>query len=291
MNIFKKLVLIFATVIGISSLGVSSETSSQSEQELEKVTTCAMDYISPSENEDYYFKLSLLDNTAGAKNAASTVAELDATITKTGNTLYLSGMEPIAMSKLQSGDTSISMEYRFLDTDIPSDLLLDSEGTQDLGMIPFELSVDEPYWRISNINGQWGIGNIETAITSVVYELLPKNLGEMHGYNNITPYKKEAKIGTITIKQLVPITKGITEINLSSLGLSEEINQKIIANDVKSSSLEIMANYNFSVPFSLQVQGKATLIMYVNVIHDVKPLIKLKRNPKTYLLYEGYDKF
>jgi len=285
MRIYKKCILIFATVIGISSLGVNSATSIDSNQGLHNVTTKDKEYIFASEYEDY-FKLSLVDNSTDKTNTASTAAQLDVTITNIENTLFLSGMEPFAMSELLSGVVSLSMEYKLVDFDLQNGLLLDTDEAQDLGNIPFQLSVEEPYWRISNKNGQWGIGNTETLIPNVVSELLPKSLVELRGYNNISSYKNGVAIGTISIKQLVPIMNEVPEINLSSLGLSEEINQKIIANDVKSSSLEIMANYNFRVSFGIQVQGVATVRMYVNVIHDLKPLNKLKRNPKTYLLFK-----
>lgn len=250
-NKFKKRVILAAIMIGISSFGFSY--------------SAWADTNAVIQSDD--FKIDL-----NTKNVAE---ELDATIINTGNIINISGMESFEMSELLSGEASISINYRLEDVNFKNDLQQVVKGKYDLGIIPFQLSVEEPYpfWKINNNNGSWGIGVPNIGIPSAIYELLPGSLGELHGYNNITYYKNGVVKGTITIKQLVPGTYVVPEIKLSELGLSKDTNKKIIANKVESSRMEIMANYKFNIPFicssSLQVQGNATLRMYVNVIHDV----------------------
>ena len=247
---FKKRVILAAIMIGICSFGASNSAWADTDPVIQ--------------TDD--FKIYL--DTKDAK------VELDATLMNTGNVLNISGMESFEMSKLLSGEASISIDYRLEGVDLENDSQQVAKGIHDLGIIPFQLSVEDPdpFWKINNNNGSWGIGVPNIGIPSVIYELLPGSLGELQGYNNITSYKNGVVKGTITIKQLVPGSDVIPEIKLSELGLSQGINKKIIANKVESSRMEIMANYNFNIPFisssSLQVQGIATLRMYVNVIHD-----------------------
>ena len=250
-NKFKKRVILVAIMIGICSFGVSYSAWADTDM--------------ATQTDDFMIHL----------NTNNVAEELEATIINTGNVINISGMESFEMSDLLSGEASIIIDYRLEDVDLKNDLQQFVKGNYDLGMIPFKLSMEEPYpfWKVFNNNGSWGIGVPNIGIPSVIYKLLPVSLLELHGYNNITFNKGGVVRGTITIKQIISHTYIVPEIKLSELGFSKAINQKVNANEVESSRMEIMANYSFNVPFlcsnSLQVQGDATLRMYVNVIHDI----------------------
>ena len=58
--------------------------------------------------------------------------------------------------------------------------------------------------------------------------------------------------GTITIQQLNPGKVEKPEIDLTSLSLSDEINLEIADNELEFSDLEVVANYNFSIPLAIE---------------------------------------
>jgi hypothetical protein len=244
---YKKWVLLCATTIGISSLGVSYAAWSNSNVMIGNVTTKTMDFLFSTEEE---FKIKLVNNAAFTRGESAS-EDLDAIVTSTGKTLTISGMEAVDMSKLVSGEASITIDYSLKAADSKNGLISVADGMYDLGTIPFELSSDKTYWKIWNDNGSWGSGDPELMIPEAAFELLPKSLGDLHGYNSITANKNGVIKGTITIKQLTPSITVIPTIKLTSLKLSDEMNQQIAANELDTSNLEIKANYNFSVPFIL----------------------------------------
>lgn len=182
--------------------------------------------------------------------------KLDAIIENNGKSLTVSGMEAIDMNKLISGEAGIRIEYRLQASDLEDGLPTVADETYDLGVIPFQLSAEDPYWKICNENGCWGIGEPELNLQEIeipeaVFDLLPESLGNLHGYNHVTSSENDVVKGTVTIKQLEPCTVINPTIDLTSLKLSDEVNREIAANDLESSNLEIMANYNFSIPLAL----------------------------------------
>ncbi len=265
-----KLFLLGIFVIGISSIGVNYTALASSNLIVTNETINNIDFNFESEYEDD-FKVKFHNNTV---NKQETSEELEATIDNSEKILNITGMEAVDKSDLLSGERSIQIDYRLAATDLDNGVLLVGGEVYDLGIIPFVLSKDEPYWKICNQNGSWGIGVPEIGIPKVVYELLPDSLGELHGYNTFTSYEDGVVKGTLTIKQLVPDKNTSPKINLTGLKLSDELNLEIVANELSSSTLVIMANYNFVVPFALEVKGKATLIMYATVNHDISGTIK-----------------
>lgn len=288
-NRYQKWILLCAALVGMSRLGVSYAAWDHRNPILQKIATQTTNVIFASEYEDDT-KVKLVYNTTDTENTKNTAfnesadTELDATITYTGKTLNISGMEAFAMSDLLSGEASLTIDYRLVNSELHYGLLQVEAGTYDLGVISLQLSIQAPYWRLCNGNGSWGVGVPEIEnIPFAVYELLPGNLGELHGINTIHSCENGVVKGSIGIVQLIPSEYEVPAIKLSSLELSDEINQAIVANQEISSNLEIMTNYNFSIPFELeqeesivytnpmQMQGQATLRMYATVIHDITP--------------------
>ncbi len=238
----KRWIIAGILVIGILGLGTSYGAWADAHTIVNQVNTKVLDFVFSSEYEDD-FSISM-DYTDKSE-------KLDAIISNSGKRINISGVEAVDMDKLLSGEASIRIEYRLEASDHQKGLLSIADKTYDLGTIPFELSVDEPYWKICNQYGSWGVGEPSIGIPSAVVDLLPESLGELHGYNRVVSNNNGIVRGTITIQQLNPDKVEKPEIDLTSLNLSDEINLQIADNELESSDLEVMANYNFSIPLAI----------------------------------------
>ncbi len=220
---------------------------------------------------------------------------LDAFLEYNKRTLNINGTEALNMKDFLDGTISLGVSYGIRADGIAAGTEYISRGVCDLGNIPFFLSGDEPYWRIANKNGAWGIGNPDTRIPQELYKLIPENINGLLGYNTIKYCEDGIIRGTVSIGRFLTEDTKSPVINLSSLELSEKVNQQIVANNEKSSILEILVNYYFSVPVILnqktsetflhptkaldydlltslpQIQGKITFRIHANVIHDIQP--------------------
>lgn len=239
----KKWIIAGIVVIGILSLGTSYGAWANAHTIVHNVNTKALNFLFSSEYEDDFSIL--LDY-------ADKSEKLDAIITNSGKTLKVSGMEAVDMDEILSGEASIRIEYRMEASDYQKGLLSTADEVYDLGIIPFELSLDEPYWKICNQYGSWGIGEPNIGIPPAVVDLLPESLGDLHGYNSVVSNNNGIVHGTITIRQLNPDKVEEPVIDLTSLKLSDEINLEIADNELESSELEIKANYNFSIPLVIE---------------------------------------
>lgn len=247
------------------------------------------------------FKLEITSDTVKADNTGEnekhmTSRVLDAFLEYNKRTLNISGTEAINMDDFLNGLVKLNVSYGMNEGSVATGAEEISKSVCDLGNIPFFLSGDEPYWRIANKNGAWGIGIPDTRIPDEIYKLLPENINGLLGYNTIKSYEDKVIRGTVSIGSFLPGHTRSTAINLSSLGLSKKINQEILANNEKASTLEILANYYFSVPVIMdqkaseaflrpkkaldynfytslpQIQGKITLRIQVKVLHDIQLL-------------------
>lgn len=246
------------------------------------------------------FKLEITSDTVKTDNTDEkekhkSSSVLDAFLEYNKRTLNINGTEALNMEDFLDGSVSLGVSYG-LRADSTIDITEDiSRGVCDLGNIPFFLSGDEPYWRIANKNGAWGIGIPDVGIPDEIYKLIPENINGLLGYNTIKYCENGVIRGTVSIGSFLSEDTKSPVINLSSLGLSGEMNQEIIAKNEKSSTLEILANYYFGVPVILdqktseaflrptkaldydlltslpQIQGKITLRIRVKVLHDIQP--------------------
>lgn len=243
----RKWMIAGVVVLGVLSLGTSYAAWANAHSIVHAVNTKNFDFKFFGEyDDDFSIYLDYVDKSE----------KLDAIIDNSGKSLTVSGMEAVDMDKLISGEASIRIEYRLQASDLEDGLLSAADETYDLGVIPFQLSAENPYWKICNENGSWGIGEPELKLEEIeipeaVFDLLPESLGELHGYNHVTSSETDIVRGTVTIKQLEPCPVVKPTIDLTSLKLSDELNLKIAANDLESSDLEIMANYNFTIPLAL----------------------------------------
>jgi hypothetical protein len=163
------------------------------------------------------------------------------------------------------------------------------EDIAEIGEVPLTLSADEPYWRICNENGSWGIGIRGIGIPEVIYQLLPDRVYGLKGinYSGIQTEENSKEYGNyknkIVLLQRTPVEER-QSIPLTGLQLPKDIISQITADRVSQSKLEIMANYTFmiKVPYGntsrefinckenpLWIKGKVTIRYGVDVIHDI----------------------
>ena len=238
----KKWVIAGILVIGILGLGTSYGAWANAHTIVNQVNTKVLDFI---------FSLEYEDDFSIWLEYADKSEKLDAIISNSGKRLEVSGMEAVDMDQFLSGVASIRIDYRLEASDHQKGLLDIADETYDLGAIPFELSIDEPYWKICNQYGSWGIGKADIGTPAAVVELLPESLGELHGYNRVVSHSNGIVRGTITIQQLNPGIVEKPEIDLTSFNFSDEMNLEIADNELESSDLEVVANYNFSIPLAI----------------------------------------
>lgn len=276
-----------------------------------------------SKDSDQDFNLRLVYNLAGEKSASDTVSKiekngsLDAYMNYDSKTLGISGAEAFDLTDFINGLVSLAIDYRMTKDEPGQNTSQVTPGVYDLGNIPLFLTREAPYWRIVNKGGAWGVGLPDIGVPDAIYKLMPENISGILGYNTITSYSKGVLKGTVSIGnyslredhasegQATPqenlsfgydlqTLKKTQEINLSSLGLPEKINQEILSSGQKASFLEVVANYYFSVPIGLnrktsdeiqnpskaagydlltgqpQIQGQITLRTLVKVLHDIE---------------------
>ncbi|GEM_PF-3571648 len=289
--------ILFAIGLSMCSLGVSYAAAVDAGDVVNKISKTP-DFIFTKEYEDD-LKIYLLEGTIDENNmllpvCKDTVQPLEAYSEHNYKTLNISGAEAFNLSDFTGGKVSFAVNYRMTGNKNREEASEAGTGVCDLGNIPFFFSGEEPYWRLGNHNGAWGIGTPDIGIPRKIYELLPDYIADLHGFNTITSYKNGMVRGTVTIGKLLSHTAETAEINLSSLELPDKINRGIIANGEKSSALEIMADYYFSAPLALnpktdedipavsdkavfsdlftdrlRIQGKITLKIRVKVIHDI----------------------
>lgn len=208
---------------------------------------------------------------------------LGADVINSGNKLYLFGMEEIDINKLINQETSLRIEYRL---SVPtSQALTDAlanlkDSPYDLGTISFERTEDQIYWKLCNKNGSWGVGQPRMDIPDTIYNILPANIKNLQGSNEINDCKNGIVKGEIIIKQPEEKSTFNPAINLSELMLPRELTQQIRAKGVKTSNLFIMANYKFRIPMisekedtnsgleDLEIEGVVTFIIKFTVHHD-----------------------
>jgi hypothetical protein len=241
-----------------------------------------------SYHEDEDFALKIKNMNTGKEE------QLDTQIAYTDKILEITGLEPFSLEKLQNGTADLEIYYSLEETHTEEttidfyEKLENRTGIVEIGEIPFTLSEDEPYWRICNENGSWGIGIRGIGIPEVIYQLLPENMNGLKGisYNGIQTQEnlKNSKYkNKIVLIQQTPVEEK-QSILLTDLKLPGNIMQQITANKVYQSKLEIMANYIFKIKIpskdintdlnncnenSLWINGKVTIRYTVDVKHDI----------------------
>jgi len=239
-----KWVLICAAMISICSLGIGYANWTDSNRISSHVTTSILDFIFKADNENG-FKVKLIHNDSNAED------ELLAGITYTDKLLNITGIDTSAMCQLLSGAANIQIDYRMVASDLQNGLLQVAEGTYDLGLIPLQLS--SASISISSGSRSWVI-----AVPEVLQKFIPAKIEGLHGCNNVISHIDGVVTGSIIINKLIPeaavatnfnvanatdvtaVTDvtAISDITLSSLQLSDEINQEIIRIDIGISKEE-----------------------------------------------------
>jgi len=242
-----------------------------------------------SYHEDEDFALKIKNMNTGKEE------QLDTQITYTDKVLKITGLEPFSLEKLQNGTTDLEIYYTLADTHAGEktidsfEKLENRESIAEIGEVPLTLSEDEPYWRVCNENGSWGIGIRGIGIPEVIYQLLPENMNCLKGISYNGMQSQESLKDNGKYKNKIVLTQQTPEekqsVFLTDLKLPENIMEQITANKINQSKLEIMANYNFKIKIpskdrntnlnpneienSLWINGKVTIRYTVDVKHDI----------------------
>lgn len=274
-----QLPLILTIALSVCSLSVSAARHQD---------TRTPDFIFSS-HEDTDISLKIKDMNTGREE------QLETQITYTDKILEVTGLEPFSLEKLQNGTAGLEIYYSLAESHTEEKPINSYEKTEnrerivEIGEIPLTLSEDEPYWRICNENGSWGIGIRGIGIPEVIYQLLPENINGIKGisYNGIQTqenikYNGNYKNKIVLLKE-TPVEEK-QSILLTDLQLPENIIRQITADKVYQSKLEIMANYTFKIKVpskdinmdlnncsenSLWIKGKVTIRYAVDINHDI----------------------
>jgi hypothetical protein len=200
---------------------------------------------------------------------------LSAFITPNMNQIDISGVEPVLLKDFLCNTLNLEIDYSIIKVDLQKKEVKwnKNELEKQNGSINLILSEQDPYWRISNQNGVWGVGIPNIGIPQMIKEILPKKLEDVRIEYSSEIGKVNILNGKITLLSPEDSTYEFSNINLSDLKLSKQLNQQIIKNQVGSSDLEIIANYDFSIPIEkekLSIKGTVTFAIYIRVIHDIK---------------------
>ena len=243
-NLIHNWIILFVLGLSMCSLCISYATTVEADTNLNK--TNVINYIFSEENADD-FKIKLISN-AKSEDLIEHVKQdmgypLEAYIEHNYKTLNISGVEAFNLNDFKNGRVNLAIDYSLTKEKDHVSSGSTKVGIYDLGSIPFFSAGNNPYWRIVNQNGSWGIGIPDIGIPDKILELIPENLTGFSGYNMVNSINQDAVKGTVVIGKFLPHTGEITEIKLSSLGLPQKINQELCANGEKESTLEIKTNY------------------------------------------------
>ncbi|WMJ85687.1 hypothetical protein [Anaerocolumna sp. MB42-C2] len=294
-NLIHNWIILFVLGLSMCSLCIFYATTVEADTNLNK--TNVINYIFSEENPDD-FNIKLISNAKDEDiidHAKQDIGyPLETYIEHNYKTLNIGGVEAFHLEDFNNGLVNLAIDYSLTKEKDRESSESAKAGIYDLGSIPFFYTGENPYWRIVNHNGSWGIGIPDIGIPDKILELIPENLTGFSGYNMVNSINQDAVKGTVVIGKFSPHTGEITEIKLSSLGLPQKINQELCANGEKESTLEIKTNYYFSVPLGInektsnemriptmaanlqfltnhpQIQGKITVTINIKVIHDTE---------------------
>lgn len=86
-------------------------------------------------------------------------------------------------------------------------------------------------------------------IPEAVNKLLPDTFQGISAVNYIDVTSEGVLNGKIILYSRTPGEYQLSELTLSDLGLPKNVTNDIMANGIQTSTLELVANYNFSIPF------------------------------------------
>ncbi|MDF2590416.1 MAG: hypothetical protein K0S41_4259 [Anaerocolumna sp.] len=266
---------ILLVIVLLSAFNLNSSQATYVLANQQKKTTISQEIINYHflENKES-FQISL--DYVGDKNFINLEKyNLDAYIFPSNKELVISGIEPVELKDFLEKDFNFNIEYSIIKEDQTNCQLTwnKDELINTVDNISFTLSEDEPYWRISNSNGVWGVGIPNIGVPELIYDILPKKINDVSIEQSAEISNALFLNGKITLIAPEKNNFIIPEIKLKDFKLPKEINKQIIEKQSISSNLEIMANYNFRIPIhkeNLIITGKATFLIHINIINDIK---------------------
>lgn len=222
--------------IGLSAGDATAETT-----EMDTLHKIMSSYVFQSEY-DNDFQIRLIHNNGETE-------QIDTEVFYTNNQVKLKGLEPIKVTQLLTDKTRLEMKYRMVRMN--SKIIFDTIPISDtfyIGEIPLYLTNEEIYWKITNKNGSWGVGTSFISNPKAIEDILPNSIGGIVGTNTVCLNEKGILEGTISLNAKDGQAIQLNDISLDKLNLPKMLLNEVKANGVQSSNLQIVANYEFSIP-------------------------------------------
>ncbi|MDF2474490.1 MAG: hypothetical protein K0R21_2272 [Anaerocolumna sp.] len=207
---------------------------------------------------------------------------IDSDIYYTDHLMNLTGREAVSIDEFLGGNAILAIDYRMVKTYLNKIPLNFNQAIDDINIletasqkkeIPFYRSEDEVYWRISNKNTSVGIGVPSLEIPNIIDRLLPEKLNGVYAENIFPVTNKDVMDGTIWLYPKQTGKYEFQNITLDQLDLPDDIESKLKANGETASTLEILANYKFVIPFKVSgyemaVSNKICFRVHIIVDHN-----------------------
>lgn len=161
------------------------------------------------------------------------------------------GTEAIPVKLLEQGSARLGIKYQLRLTGMEGK---QETGINTLGSLSMNLSDKEPYFKIMNDKGSWGIGTADVSLTGKIQKLLPESLDGFLVRNSFM-LNKGIYEGLVTIYKTEDMAEAEKSIPLKSLGLTEKIISEIQQSGQEYSMLELLASYNFTLPL-INLEGQ-----------------------------------
>jgi len=175
------------------------------------------------------------------------------------------GTEAVLTNLLEQGRAWLGIKY-CLKTNKTAEQ--PEAGIDTLGRLSMKLSDKEPYFRIINERGSWGIGTTGVLITEEIYRLLSESIDDFTVQNYFMLNRGNYE-GLLTLYKAGSLTEGEEVIEsiipLEKLGLSEKLINEIQQSSQEYSTLELIATYDFSLKLPFPLKGQIALKKYIQI--------------------------
>lgn len=227
-------------------------------------------------NQDKMRELSFIEN-----NMEETVSledeKLAAYFTTEDNLLIVDGIEAIPTTELMEGK-AVTIDFSLYQNSFENDVKV--LGLQD-SQIEVVLSKDPIYWRLDTKDKTFGVGNNKIPAQNSFRSLLPESIKGIKAEFLLT-LLQERTMKTQLVLHCMPeenIGASFTKIpTRSSLPAGLDLLRTGILQGEYIGKLELMANYDFTVPVVVQgkeqdkyspvIRGKLTLVTWIDVYND-----------------------
>ncbi|BCJ96705.1 hypothetical protein acsn021_42740 [Anaerocolumna cellulosilytica] len=171
------------------------------------------------------------------------------------------GTEAILTSLLEQGRAQLGIKYYFKTNKIVEK---PEAGIDTIGSLTMKCTDKEPYFRIINEKGSWGVGTDGVILTEEIKRLLPESI-EGFTVQNYFMRNKNKYEGILTLSKAGNQAEEENTISLKELGLSKKIMEEIQQSGQVYSTLELLATYDLLLKLPFPLKGQITMKKYIQI--------------------------